>query len=143
MSFDLKIENGDISLSKDGRLKLVNGNSKLKQDIVKILLTNIGENKYHQEYGCLVGALKIGSTVDADFIKLDITESVENAIRNLMLLQKKQSTKQYVAPSEIITDILNVDVTRDTSDPRLYSISVSVLTQQLTKLDENIAIRII
>ena len=51
MSFDLKIEGGDIKLEADGSLTTVFDNNKLRQEVVKILLTKLGENKYHPSYG--------------------------------------------------------------------------------------------
>ena len=55
MSFGLKLKNGDLKLSKDGTLEIVTKNSKLRQDIVKMLLTRKGSVKYHREYGSELG----------------------------------------------------------------------------------------
>ena len=94
MSFDLKIKNGDLVISKSGSLELVSGNSKIRQDIVKILLTNIGDNKFHARYGSDLGAFKIGDVSDQKMIELDLKRSVEEAIRYIMFLQKNQSKIQ-------------------------------------------------
>ena len=53
MSFDLSIEKGDIKIGSDGSLSTVSGNNKLRQDIIKILLTDIGDNKFHPKYGSM------------------------------------------------------------------------------------------
>ena len=42
----------------------------------------------------------------------------------------------------IIIDILDVSVTRDGADPRLYNIFISVLTQELTEVRNSVTIRI-
>ena len=143
MSFDLSIKKGDIKIEQSGTVGLVFGNSKLKQDIVKILLTDLGDNKFHPKYGSHVGALQIGHYADSKLMSLDIETSARNALKNLMGLQRAQSRRQTLSPGEIIVDILNVTVSRDDVDPRLYNIFVSVLTQELTEVRSLISVRII
>jgi phage baseplate assembly protein W len=143
MSFDLKIKNGDIVIEPSGLLASVSGNQKIRQDIVKILLTNFGDNKFHIKYGSDVGALKIGEVADQKIIEMDIKRSVEEAIRYLISLQKSQSRSQYLSSSEVILDISNISTERDSGDPRLYNIFISVLTQKLDIINEVITIRIV
>lgn len=143
MSFDLKIEKGDIAINRDGTIKTVFDNEKLRQDIIKILLTRLGENRFHPEYGSDVGALQIGHVADADFLELDLTSSAETAVRKIMALQRAQAKRQFLTPGEIIVSIVDISVTRDTIDPRMYNIFISVLTQKLTTLTESVSVRII
>jgi hypothetical protein len=143
MSFDLRIVKGDIAIERDGTLNLVRDNEKLRQDIVKILLTRLGENKFHPAYGSEIGALQIGGFVDAEFVELDLTASAEGAVRKIIALQRGQVRKQFLSPGEIIVDIRSINVSRDLSDPRLYNIFISVLTQRLTTITETITVRII
>ena len=143
MSFDLSIEKGDIKISRNGSIGTISGNSKLKQDIVKILLTDFGDNKFHPRYGSHIGALKVGHHADSRLMALDIESSARNALKNLMALQRSQSRRQALAPGETIVDILNVTVKRDDVDPRLYNIFVSVLTQELTEVSSFVSVRII
>lgn len=142
MSFDLKISKGDIVIERDGAVGVVFDNNKLRQDIVKILLTKLGENKFHPNYGSAVGALQIGAIQDQKFLELDLTNSAENAIKKLMSLQKQQMKRQYLRPGEIIVAIRDISVTRDSVDPRQYLIFVSVQTQALTTLTESITIKL-
>lgn len=142
MSFDLKIKNGDIALNGDGSITTVVGNNKLRQDILKILLTDLGSNKYHKKYGSYIGRLNIGDIVDERLISLDLERSAMNAVRNLMALQKAQSRRQDLSSGEIIIDINNVAVERDELDPRLYNISVSVMTREITDLTTSLSVRI-
>ena len=51
MSYDLKLENGDLRISNTGDLILVIDNEKLLQDAIKILITPLGGNKTHPWYG--------------------------------------------------------------------------------------------
>ena len=143
MSFDLKIKNGDLVIGNSGSLELVSGNNKIRQDIVKILLTNIGDNKFHARYGSDLGAFKIGTSADQSMLELDLKRSVEDAIRYLIFLQKNQSKRQVLSLSEIILDIVDIKVERDFGDPRLYNVYISILTQKLDPIEEIITIRIV
>ena len=143
MSFDLKIEKGDISIGNDGAIKLVIDNDKLRQDIIKILLTELGENKFHPEYGSEVGSIKIGHIADKTLLESDLTLCAETAIRKLINLQKNQSKYQYLTPGEVIVDIVDISVGRDELDPRMYNIFISILTQKLTTIVESVTIRLI
>jgi hypothetical protein len=142
MSFDLKIEGGDIKISPDGNLSFVYDNYKLRQDIIKVLLTKNGENKFHPTYGSGVGAIDIGHSVDRELLEIDLRASVEDALRKIMSLQRAQSRRQYLTPAETIISILNISVERDTIDPRLYSIFISVQTGALSTITESVTVRI-
>jgi len=143
MSFDLKIVGGDIAIAPSGEVEIVFNNEKLKQDIVKILLTKSGDNKYHPAYGSDIGALQIGHVADAEVLELDLQSSAEDAIRRLISLQRKQSKRQFLSPAEVIVDIVDISVARDVNDPRAWNIFISVLTQKLTTLTEAVQLRII
>lgn len=143
MSFDLKIVNGDIQIGAKGDMDIVFDNDKLRQDIIKILLTKLGENKFHPQYGSEIGALQIGQVVDKEFLELDLKSAVEGSLRKIISLQNDQRKKQILSPGEVIVDILDVSVFRDTIDPRLWNIFISVLTQKLTTLTETLSIRIL
>lgn len=143
VSFDLSITRGDIKINADGSVKTVFGNSKLRQEIIKILLTELGDNKFHPKYGSHIGALQIGHYADNKLVSLDIESSARNAIRNLMSLQRSQARRQNLSPGEIIIDILDISVARDEVDPRLYNIFVSVLTQELTEIRDSVTVRIV
>jgi phage baseplate assembly protein W len=143
MSFDIKITSGDITIGRSGDLETVYDNDKLRQDIIKILLTKLGENKFHPSYGSKVGALEIGFVADQELVELDLQSSVEDAIRYLMRAQQIQQRRQYLTPGEVIVGIKNVLVERDLLDPRMYNIYISVYTKKLTVITETIPVRII
>lgn len=143
MSFDLQIQNGDISLESDGTISIVSGNDKIRQDVIKIILTKFGENRFHANYGSNVGYLQIGQATDQSIMELDIQQSVESSIRYLIALQREQSRRQLLSSSEVIIDVKNVGVERNEDDPRLYNIFISILTQRLETITEAVTIRII
>ena len=142
MSFDLALHGGDIKIGASGSVEIVNGNAKLRQDILKILLTELGDNKFHPRYGSYIGALQIGHHADNKLVSLDLESSASTAVRNLMSLQRSQARRQGVGPGELIVDIVDISVIRDELDPRLYNIFVSVLTQELTEVRDHVTVRI-
>lgn len=143
MSFDLKIEGGDLAITQDGLVDAVVDNAKLRQDIIKILLTKLGENKFHPSYGSEIGILNIGYLADQELIEIDLQSSVRDAILKLIALQKSQSRKQFLTPGERIISLLGSSVQRDEVDPRLYNIFITVQTGSLTALTESVTVRII
>lgn len=143
MSFDLKILKGDIAINPDGSLATVFDNDKLRQDIIKILLTKTGENKYHPTYGSNIGALQIGYIADKDLLELDLQTSAEDAIQWLIRSQINQQRLQYLTPGEVISGVKNIVVERDRLDPRMYNIFISVYTKKLTLVEEAIPVRIL
>ena len=142
MSFDLKIKSGDIAIDSTGDVALVTDNNKLKQDIIKIMLTKLGENKYHPQYGSKVGSLEIGHIPDKELLELDLKVSADAAIRKLMSLQREQSKTQYVSAGETIAGIQNISVLQDDQDPRQYQITVSILTRKLTIIEETFSLQV-
>lgn len=143
MSFDIKLLKNDIAIDRDGSLRTVSDNEKLRQDIVKILITELGENKFHPSYGSKVGSIEIGHVPDQELLELDLSASTENSIRNLINLQRTQARRQFLTPGETIVDIVNINVERDLLDPRMYNVFISVLTQRLTLLTESVTVRIV
>ena len=141
MSYDLKIVNGDLSISNTGSIETVNQNNKIIQDIKKLLLTDLGDNKYHPNYGSPIGNGSIGYFQDQEFMKMNMKKSIEGSIKRLINLQKNQMKYQYVSPSETIMYIKNIQVFRDTADPRMWSIFVSVVAQDLSEVEDTITIR--
>ena len=141
MSYDLKIVNGDLSISNSGSVETVNQNNKIIQDIKKLLLTDLGDNKYHPNYGSPLGSGSIGSSQDEEFMKMNMKNSIENGIKRLINLQRNQMRYQYVSPAETIMYIKNIQVFRDAADPRMWSVFVSVVAQDLSQVEDTITIR--
>lgn len=143
MSFGLKLKNGDLKLSEDGTLETVTKNSKLRQDIVKMLLTRKGSVKYHKEYGSELGIISTDNHINNSLIESKIEQTVYEGITKLIGLQKIQIQRQILSPAEIILSIKGVRVERDVGDPRLYNVFISVITQQLSEISESITVRLV
>ena len=142
MSFDLKIENKDLSINPDGTVKTVRDNEKLKQDIIKAILTPLGSNPFHQWYGSTLSQRTIGMALDAGHTEAEAQRAIQNTLTNLVALQKAQARTQFVSPGETIASIQNVSVLRDDVDPRQWQIQVTVLTKQLTTVEESFTLRV-
>lgn len=130
MSFDFKLENGSITI-KNGKLVLVENTNKLIQDILKICLTDVGSNSLQPWYGSYLSRSVVGNVLDIKMTETIATTQLKNAIENLMLLQQEQLnySRQNVTASEHIAAILDVSIRRNSQDPRLYIVLVSVLTK--------------
>ena len=142
MSFDLKLTYGDISLGPDGSVNIISGNNKIRQDIKKIILTKLGDNKYFPKYGSALGSYSIGGMADKELMELNLKQSISSALQLLISLQREQSKRQILSPTEIIMQINEIKAERDQVDPRLYNIYISVTTQSLEKLEEIVTTRI-
>lgn len=130
MSFDLKIINGDFVI-KNGDLDTITGQDKLIQDIIKICLTTAGANIFQPWYGSFISKTLIGSALDTDITNAIATNQLQNSIENLKKLQQLQATDtlQQVTPDEHIAGITQIDITRNTIDPRLFDVMVKVLSR--------------
>lgn len=136
MSFDLELVNGDIEIKSDGALRTVSDTPKLRQDILKIIVTSLGSNKFHPWYGCSISDNSIGSSYPDNLLFSDIQTSIRQSLDRLKTLQMSQATGQRVALSEIISSVEAVEVERNIADPRQINIRVSVLTRNLSLVEE-------
>lgn len=143
MSFDLKIINNDLSINPDGSLQTVRDNNKLIQDILKIVLTSAGSNKIYRWYGSSLGTSVIGNVLDSSQLETEISRSIQNALTNLIALQKAQSRTQYVSAGETIASIRNISVLRNDEDPRFYEIGISVLTRKLNIVEDTFTLKVV
>lgn len=142
MSYDLKIVGNDLAINPDGSVQTVRDNEKLKQDILKAILTARGSNKFHQWYGSTVSERTIGQVLDATQLEAEVTTSIQETLSTLMALQTAQARVQYVSPGETLAAIKDVRVERDSTDPRQWSITVEALTRQLTPVEETFYLKV-
>jgi len=130
MSFDLEVSGGDLVIGSNGDFAIVAGSNKLQQDILKIVLTPVGGNVLQPWYGSLVSKTLIGSFLKSDIVFTIAQTQLTNALENLKSLQNIQvSSGQQVTPDEQIASIQNISITRNTVDPRLIQVSMTVLSR--------------
>ena len=132
MSYDLKLDNGDLRISNTGDLALVRDNEKLIQDATKILITPLGGNKAHPWYGSNVGKTLIGGVFDKGFTIDMASQQVRSAMDNLQMIQKSQMKTQIVTAAETISVIKDVYLNSNAKDQRVIEMKVSLLTNALT-----------
>ena len=136
MSFDLEIVNSDLKIKNDGTIKTVSDTAKLRQDIIKIILTSLGSNKFHPWYGCAVGESTIGKNLPENILEMEIKTSIEQSLDKLKTLQSAQASSQRVSLAELISEVGNIEAGRNPIDPRQINITVTVLTKRLSNLEE-------
>lgn len=136
MSFDFEIVNSDIKIKADGTVSTITDTPKLRQDVLKIILTPIGSNKFHPWYGCSVTEAVAGRNLPENMMLGEIRATISDSLNKLKTLQIAQSSGQSVSLAEIISVIGNIEAGRNPIDPRQVNVLVSVLTKRLTKIEE-------
>ncbi len=136
MSFDLALINNDLSTTTDRKIRTVTDTPKLRQDILKIIITPLGSVKLHLWYGCSISDDIIGKNLSDIFQLSKIRASVSTCIDRLKALQISQSTSQKVSLAELIASVGGIDAERDLDDPRQINVLVTVFSKRLTKIDE-------
>jgi len=129
MSFDLKIINGDLVINS-GDLQKVLDSEKLIQDILKICLTNAGSNPLNPGYGSFISRTIVGNPSNASVLVQISKSQLNTALTNLKTLQLQQiQSFQRVSADEQLAAITDISVLQSQTDPRLYSVSISVLNK--------------
>lgn len=141
MSFDFKLDNGDIKVANRGDLTQVRNDEKLRQDLLKIILTPLGSNKTYLWYGSPLNSALIGRLLESSLISAEASRAVTFAINNLIRLQKDQERSgQFLTPSEAISQILDISIERSAFDGRQFNIVVSVGTRRSNVVTETFAL---
>lgn len=136
MSFDLKLENGNLKI-KNGDLETVSNTDKLIQDVLKMVLTPVGANKMQIWYGSNFGKTIIGTPLDPDFSKELAVSQLVSALETLKTLQENQAVYQSVSASESISQVLGVRVDQDDNEPRFIRVFLSVLNKAAARATIN------
>ena len=129
MSFDLKIVNGDLVVNQ-GNLQQVVDSEKLIQDILKILLTDVGGNPLHPSYGSYLSRSVVGNPMKTQAVVQIAKTQINNCLVNLQYLQQLQvKSFQKVSADEQLAAITGISVVRSAFDPRLFTVKVAGLTK--------------
>ena len=140
MSFDFAIVNNDLKRTSDGNVLTVTDTQKLRQDILKIIITTLGSNKFHPWYGCSVTDDVIGKNLPENMLKTEIQDSISTSIENLQKLQTHQLTTQKVSLAELINFIGSIIAYRSPDDKREVKVDVSIYSRRLTEVNESFTI---
>jgi hypothetical protein len=136
MSFDLQIIDDDLSVKPDGNIRTVSDTPKLRQDILKAIVTELGSNKFHPWYGCNINESVIGHNLPMGQLEAEIVSSITETLNRLKTLQQSQAISQRVSLAEMISEIGPIFASRNPIDIRQVNIIVTVYTRQLTKIEE-------
>lgn len=141
MSFDLKLEQGDLQIGSNADLATVENGEKLTQDVLKILSTQIGSNNRFPWYGSPLTQSMIGRAYDSVFVQSVATNQIRFSITNLQRLQTEQlRSDQYVTPQEQIAALQNISVEQNTVDPRFFSIDLIVLSKAFRRVQASFSV---
>lgn len=129
MSFDLKIINGDLVINQ-GDLQQVVDSEKLIQDILKILLTDVGGNPLHPSYGSYLSRSVVGNALQTQVVVQIAKSQINSCLVNLQYLQQLQiKSFQKVSADEQLAAVTGISVVRSAFDPRLFNVNVSGVTK--------------
>ena len=141
MSFDFKIQVGDLSIGPDGDLARVENTDKLIQDILKIVITPMGSNQFYPWYGSRLSKSLIGNVFDHEFMSTVASNQLQNALENLQRLQQEQARIQRVTPFEQLAALRGVRIERNQVDPRFFLVVINAVTRALTEVNTGLTIK--
>jgi phage baseplate assembly protein W len=141
MSFDFQLVDSDLKVKSDGTVRTVYNVDKLKQDIIKMILTPIGSIRLHPWYGSAIDESIIGQPISDNMMFEEIKSSIEQSLDRLRRLQIAQASGQSVSTSELIGVIEGVLIQRSTYDMRQINVIVSVWSKNLSKVEESFSVQ--
>lgn len=122
----------DISFDPQGRLQTLTGTNKVKQQIFKALLTELGTNPVVSGYGSTISS-SIGQKFDS-FAEYQIYSSVMQTVQFLI---SQQITQPTLPLDETILGVQSIGVVQDATDPRVIRIMINVKVATLDVIDIN------
>lgn len=141
MSFDLKLSGGDLAQTASGGFEKIFNEKKLIQDMVKIVLTPQGSSTLYPWYGSPLSDRAIGKLLDPKLLDFEMTNAILFALNTLKDLQRGQEQGgQYLSPTEVLSQIRNVQVIPNIYDGRAYSIVISVATRRGNVVEETFTV---
>ena len=114
-------ETNDLQLNSVNDLALISGIDKLKQDLNKILFTEVGANVNFEIYGTELQSM-VGGKVSIDNARAKIREEVETALSVLLFV-----TKDNPDDDEVVDNFETLSV-REISSGR-FEVTVSVISR--------------
>jgi len=126
MSYDARLQTGDLVISDD--IEIIEDTDKLIQDSIKLLLTPLGGWFADQGYGTKLSIDLIGQAVPS-WIAAQQTESfIASAFEYYKRIQNAQvESGQVLSDAERLFRVANIDIARDSSDPRQFNVSLTLV----------------
>lgn len=142
MSFDLLLVNGDIKVGQNQDIALVTDYKKLIQDIIKIITTPQGTNKFQPQLGSLINERLIGKILTPQNTLTTLQSSVQEALMLLQKLQKQQAQVQAISPAETLIAINDVNIARDSVEPRQLNVVLKLTSGDGNTITESFTMRL-
>lgn len=126
----------DVNINPSGQFVTVTGADKVRQAVVKALLTAVGSNSFHSSYGAwLTNA--IGQKFNV-YTQFTIQQSVQDAVD--FLIQQQQQATIYIPPEELIFRVSNVNISTVEGSPTTLQVSIRVLTGAYQEVDVSLGV---
>lgn len=125
----------DIDFDSQGALREVQGTDKLRQILLKAVLTTLGANQFAPGYGSSLGA-SIGQKFDA-FTEFSIYQAIVSTVQYLI---SQQATNGALPLNEVITGLNSLQINQDATDPRRMVIYVEIATGDFQKVGFNFSL---
>jgi phage baseplate assembly protein W len=132
MSFDLRIQDGDLKIASDGGFEKVEGTDKLIQEILKIVHTPLGSNVFYPWYGSPISKSLVGQAMDMEFVSTVASNQLQTSLENLQRLQQLQMREQHVTPYEQLAGVKRITISRNQVDPRHFLVTIDVVSRALS-----------
>lgn len=116
----------DHQFDKAGKTVMVVFEQKLIQQVTKILMTLIGSNPFVPGYGTSIPEIIYTAISDPGGLQQQLVTEVSLALEKQRNIHYYQAEVQYLHPREILDQLIDVQVLRSTTDPRVYYIQVQV-----------------
>lgn len=113
----------DINVTPQGTLDTVTSFDKVRQAVLKALLTVLGDNQFFPSYGSLLSST-IGTKFDL-LAQFTLQQSIQNSVNYLIQQQQAQPTLPL---SETIFKVSSVNVAQSQTDPRTVMVTIVILT---------------
>lgn len=127
----------DITYDSGGRLLTVTGEEKLKQTVLKAVLTKLGANLYDENYGGGVHRL-IGEKINI-FTSIRLQQIIQDAVNHLIEIQSTED----LTDAEKIHRINDIGVTQDVVDPTIFNISIIITNGNWSEVSVNLKLELI
>lgn len=131
MSFDVQLSDGDIQLTPGGELVKVDNTSKLVQDVLKALYTTLGEDPFNPSYGSVLTNDSVGMNIMPNILNIQAQEAITDSLELIQQAQAEQKLYQEVTMAETLANIGEITIDQDTTEPRQYNVSLTVLSGEL------------
>jgi hypothetical protein len=126
----------DMHFDNAGRVIVVQGHEKIRQQLVKALLTVRGSNLFDSDYGSVLSET-IGNKIDS-YLAARIQFSILECLNHLIDIQNNQG----LPDDERIVSISDVTATRSATEPRTIEITATVMCADYQEVNTSLTVKV-